>query len=149
MGDSMKKILVATDGSEGAGRAIDYAAGLAREQRAVLLIVSILGGYGLPGKAFRRLSDARQAWLKELLESASSQALMQARDRALKAGAPRVLLESRGGDVAPTILKVAQESEADLVVVGKRGAGRVGGLLLGSVSQRLVSLARLPVTVVP
>jgi len=36
-----------------------------------------------------------------------------------------------------------------VIVVGKRGAGQVAGLLIGSVSQKLVSLSPLPVTIVP
>ena len=35
------------------------------------------------------------------------------------------------------------------IVVGKRDVGRIAGLLLGSISQKIVSLAPKPVTVVP
>ena len=49
----MKRILVATDGSEGADRAVDYAARLAKADSAELLIVNVIGGYGLPDKVFR------------------------------------------------------------------------------------------------
>jgi nucleotide-binding universal stress UspA family protein len=59
------------------------------------------------------------------------------------------LLESRIGDVAQTIVEIAQEKNAENIVVGKRGVGRIAGLLLGSVSQKIVSLAPRPVTVVP
>ena len=45
---------------------------------------------------------------------------------------------SRSGEVAQTIIDIAQEKQVDAVVVGKRGAGRVPGALLGSVSQKLV-----------
>ena len=44
----MSRILVATDGSEGANRAVDYAARRAKDDGADLLIVNIIGGYGLP-----------------------------------------------------------------------------------------------------
>ena len=48
----MNRILVAVDGSEGADRAIDYAARRAKDDGAELLIVNVIGGYGLPDKLF-------------------------------------------------------------------------------------------------
>jgi nucleotide-binding universal stress UspA family protein len=145
----MTRILVATDGSEGADRALDYAAHRAKADGAELLIVNVIGGYGLPDKVTRAFSRAQHAWLDELLQSLSAQMLTKARDRARSAGVGAVLLESRSGDPAQTIIDVAREKAADVIVVGKRGTGRVSGLLLGSVSQKLVSLAPCPVTVVP
>jgi nucleotide-binding universal stress UspA family protein len=145
----MKRLLVATDGSEGADRAIDYAAHRAKADGAELLVVNVIGGYGLPDKAVRAFTHAQQAWLRELLESLSAETLAKARDRARSAGIGTIELESREGDVAQSILDIAQEKSVDAIVVGKRGAGRIAGLLLGSVSQKLVSLAPLPVTVVP
>jgi nucleotide-binding universal stress UspA family protein len=84
-----------------------------------------------------------------MLASASAEILTKARERAKSAGAPTILLESRAGEVAPTILEIAEEQGAEAIVVGKRGAGRIAGLLIGSISQKLVVLAPLPVTVVP
>ncbi len=149
MGFTMKRILVATDGSETADRAVEYAANLAKGHDASLLIVNVIGGYSLPDSVFRLFTQAQQAWLRELLESMSAQTLTKARDRARGLGVATIQLESRTGDVAQTIVDIAQEKDADLVVVGKRGEGRVVGLLLGSISQKLVSLSPRPVTVVP
>jgi len=145
----MNRILVATDGSEGADRAIEYAAHRARDAGAELLIVNVVGGYGLPEKVLIAFTNDRSVLLKELLESESAQTLTAARDRARKAGANTILLESRRGEVAQTIIDIAREKKADAIVVGKRGAGRVEGALLGSVSQKLVVLSPLPLTVVP
>ena len=47
------------------------------------------------------------------------------------------------------MIDIAKEKAADVIVVGKRGAGPVERLLLGSVSHKLVNLAPLPVIVVP
>ncbi len=145
----MNRILVAADGSEGADRAIDYAAHRAKNDGAELLIVNVIGGYGLPDKVFRAFTHDQHAWLKELLETQSAQILTEARERARKAGAGTILLESQTGEVAQTIIEIAQEKHADAIVVGKRGAGRISGVLLGSVSQKLVILSPLPLTVVP
>ena len=144
---TMTRILVATDGSEGANRAIDYAARWAKNTGADLLIVNVIGS--LPEKLLRNFTHAQHAWIDELFASLAAETLTQARDRARSAGAGTIELESRSGETAPTIIDVAREKGADAIVVGRRGVGQVVGLLLGSVSQKLVSLAPLPVIVVP
>ena len=145
----MNCILVATDGSEGADRAVDYAARRAKADGAELLIVNVMGGYGLPDKVFLAFTNDQNVLLKELLASQSAATLTTARDRAREAGVSTIVLESRTGEVAQTIIDIAHEKNADAIVVGKRGAGRVAGILLGSVSQKLVSFSPLPLTVVP
>ena len=133
----MNRILVATDGSEGADRAVDYAARRAKADGAELLIVNVMGGYGLPDKVFLAFTNDQNVLLKELLASQSAATLTTARDRAREAGVSTIVLESRTGEVAQTIIDIAHEKKADAIVVGKRGAGRVAGVLLGSVSQKL------------
>jgi len=141
----MKRVLVATDGSEAAGRA----AQVAKRDDAQLLIVNIVGGYGLPDGVFSHIIRTEQASVKEMLESLSAETLKKAHDRARASGAPSIQLESRAGDVAETLIEIAKEKAVEAVVVGKRGAGRLERLLLGSVSRKLVNLAPLPVIVVP
>jgi len=145
----MKRILVATDGSDGADRAVDYAAHLATHEGDDLMIVHVIGGYGLPENVFRQFTHAEQAWLREQLESVSTKILNDARERARGIGVTTIVLESRTGEVAQTIVDIAQEKNVENIVVGKRGVGRIAGLLLGSISQKIVSLAPRPVTVVP
>jgi nucleotide-binding universal stress UspA family protein len=145
----MKRILVGTDGSEGADRALDYAAQLAKDSGADLFVVNVIGSQGLPGDLFSRFTRAQHVWLDELLDSLSAEALRQAQDRVRKVGPPSVHLESLRGDAAQTILQMAEDRDVDAIVIGKRGSGRVAGLLLGSVSQKLVSLSSRVVIVVP
>jgi nucleotide-binding universal stress UspA family protein len=53
------------------------------------------------------------------------------------------------GGPAHAIEEIAEKAGADLIVVGTRGHSPVAGLLLGSVTQRLLHIARRPVLVVP
>ena len=145
----MNRILVATDGSEGADRAIDEAARQARAFGAELVIANVIGGYGLPGEVLERFTRPEHAWFSELLGSVSAQILTRARDRARQHGAGQVRLDSREGDVAATLIDMARQQQADTIVVGKRGIGRAAELLLGSTAQKLVSLAPCKVLVVP
>ena len=52
------------------------------------------------------------------------------------------------GEEAQAIMDVARQEDADIVVVGSRGLGRFAGLLVGSVTDRLVQLSDRPILVV-
>jgi nucleotide-binding universal stress UspA family protein len=54
-----------------------------------------------------------------------------------------------GPQPAHQIADIARDAGADLIVMGSRGHGAVAGLLLGSVTQRLLHVAPCPVLVVP
>jgi nucleotide-binding universal stress UspA family protein len=145
----MKLIIVATDGSEGANRALDHAVEEAKCHTSALLIVNVIGREGILDNIFMRATEGQQVWLEQMVDSLSAETLTKARNRAQAAGIATVHMESRTGEIAETIIAVARERHADLIVAGRRGVSRTGGLLLGSVSQKLVSLSPIPVTVVP
>jgi len=145
----MKRILATTDGSEGANRAVDYAADLAKQSGAPLLIANAIGGYGLPDEIFREFTRSQATWLDELLRSNSAGILTKARDRAQERGAAAVEIESLTGEVGETIARIAEDKDVEAIVVGKRGASGVAALVLGGVAHKLVSLSSRPVIVVP
>ncbi len=53
------------------------------------------------------------------------------------------------GDVAETVVALANELGCDTIVMGTRGLGAIPGLLLGSVTRKVLHLARIPVICVP
>jgi nucleotide-binding universal stress UspA family protein len=142
----MHLILVGTDGSEGAGRAIDMATALAKATAAKLLVITV--GDNFTGEDVRDLARA-EGGLGDALDLIAAEILHRAKERAVGQGIPSVDVQTHWGDAADAIMQTAQSMHADLIVVGRRGRGRLAGLLLGSVSQKLVSLAPCAVTVVP
>jgi len=142
----MKRILVATNGSAVADRALDVASAIAGRFDAELIIVTVEQGY-LRGdlEEFRKSKDATA---DEILNAVSLEILKRAEEKARRNGVSQVRAYSSLGDAVGFILEVAEREKADTIVVGKRGKGRLPGLLIGSVSQKLVSLARCNVLVV-
>jgi len=59
-----------------------------------------------------------------------------------------VVQELLEGPEAESILKIAENSQSDLIVMGTRGLGTVKGLLLGSVSRKVIHYSACPVMVV-
>ena len=143
---AVRCIIVATDGSSGANRAVDTAAILAKTSGAKLIILTI--GGNITGAKLRELA-AVAGDLSKTLETAADKILDQARKRVRRIGVGTVKLQTGWGDPAETIIDAARRGKADMLVVGRRGRGRLSGLLLGSVSQKLATLAPCAVVIVP
>ena len=80
-----------------------------------------------------------------MLESEAKQILDRARKRLRRRGVTAAKLQSAWGDPAQVIIDTVRREKADILVIGRRGRGRLAGLLLGSVSQKLTSLAAEPI----
>jgi nucleotide-binding universal stress UspA family protein len=143
----MNLIVVGTDGSDSAMKAVGKAAELARQTDGRLAIVS----------AYKPLSGARisgagdagseaDAWNESLSESAVEAVLRDAAQLA-KAEGVEVETHARKGDPADALLAVAKDQDAELIVVGSKGmtgARRV----LGSVPNKVTHHAECNVMVV-
>jgi nucleotide-binding universal stress UspA family protein len=85
----------------------------------------------------------------DALSAATDRILAKAKDRSQRVGAQTIQLRSAWGDASGKILELARDIKADAIFIGRRGRGRLEGLLLGSVSQKLASLAPCMTTIVP
>ena len=141
----MRRVLVATDNSDSAYRAVEAAAELAKATGAALIIVNVEQGYFDPTLGPIGASDG----IGDILEARSREILLRAKEQAEAIGVARIQTISGLGDAAAFILDVAKREAVDMIIVGKRGRGRLAGLLLGSVSQHIVNLAPCTVQVVP
>jgi len=135
-----KKIALAHDGSDNAERALAYATDLAAEQKASLLVIHVEEGMiGRGGDELRDERERRQAEISRTPEELAERGV----DAEVRLD--NVVL----GGPAPSIVRIAEEEGADLIVVGSRGLSAVSGVILGSVAQRLIHLSKQPVLVVP
>jgi nucleotide-binding universal stress UspA family protein len=134
-------IVVAMDGSDGCRPAVPVAADLARRYDAKIVIVHVDERIAAKGGVVpvEVNEDEIQRDLREQANQLSEQGIETAVE------IRRVLL----GGPAHVIEEVADQIGADLIVMGRRGHSPVVGLLLGSVTLRLLGISRRPVLAVP
>ena len=134
-------IIWASDGSEHADRALDYARQLAEANSARLLAVHVkeitVGrGAGYPVQLDEEEVERKiQGQAKDLTDAGINASYEQ--------------LAATAGGAAHALADTASEVGAQLIVVGTRGQGPISGLLLGSVTQRLLHIAPCPILAVP
>ena len=136
-----KKIIWATDGSAGADHALAYARDLSRTTGAELVVV-----HGEEMSAARSSIGYTRRVDEEDLETKIKRQVAEITG----SGVP-VSVKLIGGHAHPAALiaEVAEDVGADLIVVGTRGHTPLAGLLLGSVTDRLLHISRYPVLAVP
>jgi nucleotide-binding universal stress UspA family protein len=142
---TMKKIVIATDGSPPALEAVETGIELAAEQDAQPIFVHVaptndvlpVVGFGMGASASvpHELVEHDRASLDQAVELAAQKGL-EAKAELLR------------GNPAHAIVAYADSVDADLIVVGSRGHGAIAGALLGSVSSSVLRQATRPVVVV-
>ena len=135
-----KTIVLALDGSEESQQAVPLAAELARQDGARIVIAHVEQDVvGKGGGPIVATEDEIQAEIRKQAEKLSSDGIETSVEmRNVMLGGP-----------AHAIAEIADGANADLIVVGTRGHSAVAGLFLGSVTQRLLHIARCPVLVAP
>jgi nucleotide-binding universal stress UspA family protein len=142
-GQIMRRILVATDGSSGGDRALDFAAALARDTGGTLTVVNV------SNELSREDVQALDQIESGLTDEMDNEVLDDAKKHVQAQGGPSVEAHVAYGQPVQAILDAAKAHSADLIVLGRRGRGQLAGLLLGSVSQKLAGLSPCPVVIVP
>lgn len=139
------KILVAIDGSKNSLRALKYAIKLAGKlvEPADLLLVNAHDDIALRGASQFVGKDAVKSYLDELAQGELKDAIEVAAKSKL-----RFETKMLRGQVAQAIAKAATDAGCDLIVLGSKGRTALKDLLIGSVAQRVASLAEMPVTLV-
>jgi nucleotide-binding universal stress UspA family protein len=136
-----RNIIVASDGSEGAGRAVSAAINLAKMHTADLHLVSVEELPQFPASVDEGIEEKSEAnhFFEGVISRAKAQA--QAQGFALKTH----LLT---GHAVRTIVEFVERERADLLVIGYMGHSALYNRVIGSTTDRLVELAPCAVLVV-
>ncbi|HSM45647.1 MAG TPA: universal stress protein [Acidimicrobiia bacterium] len=139
-------IVVGVDGSDGSRRAAEHGVAIARHWGAHVKLVTVVrtpeGWWGIGGAppSPESLSTALVEGQQEILKDFEENLDLEGVD-----------YETVGelGDPVSRLLAVCEDNEADMMVIGRRGAGIAERVILGSTADRLTHLATCPVLVVP
>lgn len=158
-----KKVLLATDGSEGARKATQMAAELARDLDAPLTVLNVCAseeqrvdtlcecsGAKQPKAATSILAQEKFSEKFQVTKAQQSEANKRILPikQALEAADVAYTWRQEVGHPAKTILRVAEDNGFDLIVMGNRGLGGFQRLLLGSVSDSVAHHAPCSVLIV-
>jgi len=137
-----ENILLAVDGSEHAMKAAQAASNLANAMnsqtlRIVVAYDTIPVHIGDP--YMQNAVNARVSETEEILQRVV---------QVVWAISAQIYTEMIEGNPAETIIEVSRTRNSDLIIMGARGLGKLSGLLLGSTSQKVLSLASCPVLIV-
>ena len=146
-------ILLCYDGSDDARAAAERAAKLFPQTPVTVFAVwepyvemLIQNGFGLAYTP--PVTDVEQ--IDAAIQKEARATAQEGAERLRHAGmAAEPRIDARRASVAATILAVADEIDADAIVLGTRGRGGIKSLLLGSVSHAVVQQADRPVVVIP
>ena len=141
----MHKFLVPIDNSENATRALQYAIRLAKDNGEAEL--HIVHAHGLPlvyGEIAVYLQEKKA---QDMLRQHSEDVLKPAIEMAEASGV-KFSSEILVGDPPEAIAKCAEERGCDAIIMGTRGMGAIGNLIMGSVATKVIHLTKLPVTLV-
>lgn len=138
-----KKILVPLDGSKTAEGVLPHAKALAYSEGAELILLTVASNpidfvFSDPGVATREIAE-QQSRSKKYIAEIEAQ---------LKAAGFRVSTLLREGAVADTILRTAEETQADVIAMSTHGRTGPARWLLGSVADRVVRSSKIPVLLI-
>lgn len=144
-----KKILVAIDGSKSAIKALDKAVELQKLTGAELCLLCVYKHHSLFEASLSMVRPSDIQIPDKALSEFAREVVEHAKAHATEQGATAVRGFVKGGKPSRIIVAFASDNRFDLIVVGSRGThSDTDGMLLGSVSHRVASMAKCATLVV-
>ena len=140
-----RHILVPTDGSELAERGVTHALALAKSLRAAVSFIFVVEPFS---EVSGRFLEAVATYAEYRKEQATS-VLERASDAARTAGVSCQTIQTEIGQPHRAILAAAADKGCDLIVMSSHGRSGLSALLVGSVTNKVLTHAKIPVLVCP
>lgn len=142
-----RKIVVGFDGSEASHRALDFATTRAKAQGDSIVIAHVLEWSPYSFLTPNELEE-RHKRRQEELTRAETAILAPVTARVEAAGVP-VSTVLKYGHIAETLVQIAKDEDAALIMIGRMGHSGLSSRIFGSVAGTLAQVAPVPVTIVP
>ena len=146
----ISKILVPTDGSKTAQKAARYGVDLAKQLKASVIVLSVIDQRSFIGQAVPAAETARQViepiedYLREAAEGYAGEIKKLCEENGVQS---KTVITT--GHPVEEIVKAAEKSKADLIVIGSHGRSALGAMVLGSVAYGVIHKdKKIPVLVV-
>ena len=139
----IKKILLPTDGSEYAEKTVQYAIDLAKSLGASVDVMYAYQSVSL----LRKRAAVMMEEYKQIMEEDAREIVGEVAAR-LKAEGIKVTAVVVEGAAADAILRAAEDSKPDVIVMGSRGEGGFANMLLGGVAEHVIHYSKVPVLIV-
>lgn len=144
---SIRKILVAVDGSNPSIDASDYAIDLAKINNAELIVLYIVSI--VPRSQFEYDNIGRMKEIETEEKEKAQQVTDKVKQKAIeKKVSATVAILVKYTSVSKEIVEYAEQMQTDLIVVGNRGRTGLKRMLMGSIANEVVTYAHCPVLVV-
>ncbi len=139
----VSKILVATDGSSHAKKAVDFAGEFASKFGARVHLVHVVQEARIPEemKQFMDSEHLSGTTGKAYLETVGKQIISDARKKLADHGVKGIETSLLVGDAPEEIVKFAKEQKIDMIILGNQGLGKIKEFFIGSVTSKVVRAA--------
>ena len=139
----VKKILIATDGSSHAKKAVEFAGDFASKYDATVHLVHVVQEARIP-------DEMKELFEVEHLEKPPKRAYMETVGKKILEDAKKELLSTGMKDLEPVLLvgnapdeivRYAKKENIDVIIIGNQGFGKIKELLIGSVTHKVFHAA--------
>lgn len=141
---TLKRILIATDGSVGGESATRLGGDVAQHHDSEVLLVHVVPLPPLVYGVDQPISDEVTTYLEDAADKTISTSTAILDDLGVKH--EQIIRPGRAADV---ILEIAEQREVDMIVVGHRGIGAMRRFVLGSVTSKLTHAAKCALLLAP